>query len=122
MPEQLTKHPDVTLQVLRSAGASCGTGSTPQILTQCPSERFCKLPSGEICVYGIGDAAGMTQFTRADWESLGTVVGTAGYSVPGAADAGPSWGAWTPWIGPAVALIAGLLVGALLTRWAVGRR
>ncbi|MBY4897506.1 hypothetical protein [Cupriavidus sp. AU9028] len=122
MPEQLTKHPDVTLQVLRSAGARCGTGDAPQILTRCPAERFCQLPGGEICVYGIDDAAGMTQFARTDWEALGTVVGTAGYAAQGAADAGPAWSAWAPWIGPAVALVAGLLIGALLTRWARRRR
>ena len=29
MPEQLTKHPEVTLQVLRSAGARCGEGLAP---------------------------------------------------------------------------------------------
>ena len=27
MPEQLTRHPEVTLQVLRSAGAKCGEGA-----------------------------------------------------------------------------------------------
>ena len=43
MPEQLTKHPEVTLEVLRSAGAKCGEGTQQSILTQCPAERFCKL-------------------------------------------------------------------------------
>ena len=56
MPEQLTKHPEVTLQVLRSAGAQCGTGAPPTILKACPAERFCKLPGGDICVYGLADA------------------------------------------------------------------
>ncbi|MEO6745338.1 MAG: hypothetical protein ABIS28_03820, partial [Caldimonas sp.] len=68
MPEQLTKHPEVTLDVLRSAGALCGERAAPQaILTTCPVDRFCKLPGGEICVYGLRDAASMSQITKADW-------------------------------------------------------
>ena len=70
MPEQLTKHPEVTLKVLRSAGAKCAEGVTPEILTQCPAERFCKLPGGEICVYGLPDASKMTQITAAEWKAL----------------------------------------------------
>lgn len=69
MPEQLTKHPDVTLQVLRSAGARCGEGEAQQILTTCPAERFCKLPGGEICVYGLADASRMTQISPSDWQA-----------------------------------------------------
>ena len=63
MPEQITKYPDVTIQVLREGGARCGPGVKKQILTQCPSERFCALPSGEICVYGIDQFPQMTQVT-----------------------------------------------------------
>ena len=70
MPEQLTKHPEVTLQVLRSAGARCGEGVAPDILTQCPAERFCKLPGGEVCIFGLPDAARMTQITAADMKAL----------------------------------------------------
>ncbi|WP_128003608.1 hypothetical protein [Piscinibacter defluvii] len=70
MPEQLTKHPEVTLQVLRSAGATCGEGAPQSILTKCPSQRFCKLPGGEVCVYGIPEARAMTQFTAADWQAV----------------------------------------------------
>jgi hypothetical protein len=40
MPEQLTKHPQVTLQVLQSAGAQCGVGAKQEILTACPPARF----------------------------------------------------------------------------------
>jgi hypothetical protein len=29
MPEQLTKHPEVTLQVLQSGGARCASGAAP---------------------------------------------------------------------------------------------
>ena len=61
MPEQLTKHPEVTLQVLRSAGAKCGEGASPDILTKCPAERLCKLPGGEICIFGVAEAQRMTR-------------------------------------------------------------
>lgn len=70
MPEQLTKHPEVTLQVLRSAGAQCAEGAPQDILTTCPAERFCKLPGGEICVFGLSDASKMTQITSAEWRAL----------------------------------------------------
>lgn len=70
MPEQLTKHPDVTLQVLRSGAAQCGEGLPQSILTQCPAERFCKLPGGEICVFGLPDVGRMTQVTLAEWQAV----------------------------------------------------
>jgi hypothetical protein len=63
MPEQITKYPDVTLKVLEGAGAVCGRGAPQKILTKCPAERFCALPTGEICVYGIADIPRMTQIT-----------------------------------------------------------
>ena len=75
MPEQLTKHPEVTLDVLRSAGVVCGERAAPQaILTTCPVDRFCKLPGGELCVYGLRDAASMSQITKADWQGLATIL------------------------------------------------
>ncbi|MDR5740648.1 MULTISPECIES: hypothetical protein [unclassified Caballeronia] len=61
MPEQITKYPDVTLRVLKGAGAVCGDGAPQKILKQCPADRFCSLPSGEICVYGIAEIPRMTQ-------------------------------------------------------------
>ena len=64
MPEQISKYPDVTLKLLREAGAVCGEGAPQKILTACPSERFCSLPTGEICIYGLADIALMTQITR----------------------------------------------------------
>ena len=70
MPEQLTKYPDVTLQVLRSAGARCGEGDPQTILKQCPAERFCKLPGGELCVFGLAEASQMTQLTASDWQTV----------------------------------------------------
>jgi hypothetical protein len=63
MPEQITKYPDITLQVLRESGAVCGQGAPQKILKNCPSERFCSLKTGEICVYGIKDIPQMTQIT-----------------------------------------------------------
>jgi hypothetical protein len=53
----------VTLQVLKGAGARCGEGIPPKILVKCPSERFCALPTGEICIYGMKDIPQMTQIT-----------------------------------------------------------
>lgn len=63
MPEQISKYPDVTLQVLKESGAVCGEGAPQTILTQCPRERFCSLRTGEICVYGIEEIPKMTQIT-----------------------------------------------------------
>src|SRR3990167_6898463 len=90
MPEQLTKHPDVTLQVLRSAGAQCGTQAPQEILKTCPAERFCKLPGGEICVYGVADAPQMTQFTAADWQALAMATRAMPATPASAAAAAPA--------------------------------
>src|SRR5262245_14829872 len=70
MPEQLTKHPEITLEVLRSAGARCGEGAPQDILTQFPPARVCKLPGGELCIYGLPEATRMTQISASDWGSL----------------------------------------------------
>ena len=66
MPEQITKYPDVTLQVLSEAGAVCGKGAPQKILKQCPADRFCSLPAGEMCIYGIKDIPRMTQIAPAE--------------------------------------------------------
>jgi hypothetical protein len=63
VPEQISKYPDVTLQVLREGGAVCGQGAQQKILKQCPRDRFCSLRTGEICVFGINDIPKMTQIT-----------------------------------------------------------
>jgi hypothetical protein len=63
MPEQISKYPDVTLQVLRESGAVCGQGAPQKILKQCPQDRFCSLRAGEVCVYGINEIPQMTQIT-----------------------------------------------------------
>ncbi|WP_042879913.1 hypothetical protein [Cupriavidus necator] len=111
MPEQLTRHPEVTIQVLRSAGARCGEGAPQQILKTCPRERFCQLPGGEICVYGLDSAAAMTQITHADWQALGPLAGARQADAPSMAV-----------VAAAVAgLLAGVLLAALLARWRHGR-
>ncbi len=66
MPEQISKYPEVTIQVLQGGGARCGSGVEKQILKQCPQERFCAFPSGEICVYGIAEIPQMTQIRTAE--------------------------------------------------------
>lgn len=66
MPELITKHPDIVLQVLGGAGARCGVGELQRILKQCPPARFCATPRGELCVYGIEEIPNMTQITQAD--------------------------------------------------------
>jgi hypothetical protein len=71
MPEQISKYPDVTLEVLKDAGAVCGKGAPQKILTKCPAERFCSLKTGEICVYGINEIPKMTQIKT---EELAPIV------------------------------------------------
>jgi hypothetical protein len=109
MPEQLTRHPEVTLQVLRSAGARCGEGLAPAILTRCPPERFCRLPGGELCVYGLPEAGRMTQIGAADWRAL------AASSVPGAGRLADSGAPNLLAIG-ALGLLVGLVLGRMRAR------
>lgn len=66
MPEILTKYPESALYVLKSAGAKCGVGIKPDILTQCPTDHFCALPHGEICVYGINEINKLMQISPVD--------------------------------------------------------
>lgn len=61
MPEIISKYPDIVLQILREAGINCGAGAKQQILVNCPAERFCSLPTGELCIYGLNDIPKMTQ-------------------------------------------------------------
>jgi len=73
MPEQISKYPDVTLEVLKGEGARCGEGAKQRILTKCPEQNFCSLKTGEICVYGIKDIPKMTQIST---QELAQVVCT----------------------------------------------
>jgi hypothetical protein len=118
MPEQLTKHPEVTLQVLKSGGARCGEGAPQTILSTCPAERFCALPGGEICVYGLPDAAAMTQLEPADWQALAARTTTTAVPAAPSAETAPlaqAWGAGLP-----AGLALGVLLG-LLAAWAMQR-
>jgi hypothetical protein len=114
MPEQLTKHPEVTLQVLRSGGAKCGEGLVPSILTRCPSERFCQLPGGEICVFGLPDAPRMTQISAAEWQAVLPSQSPSTPSAPGPIGS-------EPWLAGGAGLVAGALIAVVvLRRWPRG--
>ncbi len=109
MPEQLTKHPDVTMQVLRSSGGKCAEGAVQDILTTCPAERFCKLPGGEICVFGLADASKMTQITAAEWRVL----------IPSAASetARPPESFISEGLSGGIGLLAGVVIGLAVSRF-----
>jgi len=108
MPEQLTRHPDVTLEVLKSAGAKCGVVGAPQnILKQCPAGRFCALPGGEICVYGLPEVGKMTQISAAE---------LAAALPPSPPDASPPEVSWAEGLAVGLVFLAGLLLGALWRR------
>lgn len=66
MPEILTRHPEITLKLLKNANIKCGIGEKQQILTSCPKDRFCSLPKGELCIYGVKDISQMTQLNTRD--------------------------------------------------------
>jgi hypothetical protein len=104
MPEQISKFPDVTLEVLQSAGAVCGQGVPQKILTQCPARRFCSLPTGEICVYGIDEIPQMTQVTL---QELARIVSPG--RQPSLGDSTAIWGAGAIVLG--AVFLAGLMLG-----------
>jgi len=106
MPEQISKYPDVTLEVLKSAGAVCGEGAPQKILTQCPAKRFCSLPTGEICVYGINEIPQMTQITL---QELAQVVYPK--AQPRLGDSAAVWVAGGIILG--AVFLAGLMLGKL---------
>lgn len=103
MPEQITKYPDVTLQVLKGAGARCGEGVEQKILKQCPADRFCSLPTGEMCIYGISEIPKMTQIKPAELAPVvcpmktslyGADMGSLGFALAIAALIGVYWRRW----------------------------
>jgi hypothetical protein len=104
MPEQISKYPDVTLEVLKGAGAVCGGGAPQEILTQCPSERFCSLPTGEICVYGIKEIPQMTQITLQELAQVICPMAQQGAAVSGVMSG-------TKGIMLGAALLVGLVLG-----------
>jgi hypothetical protein len=101
MPEVLTKHPDIVLDVLKSGGAKCGEGLPQEILTQCRPEAFCKLPGGEMCVYGLAEVDSMTQIEDDDLAPLVCPQNSGGCAAAGPADAAALVGA----------ALLGLLIG-----------
>lgn len=66
MPELLTQHPEVALKILKDAKIDCGTGAPQKILTTCPKEQFCSLPTGELCLYDTTQINQMTQIQPID--------------------------------------------------------
>ena len=70
MPELVTKYTDVALKILKDAHIDCGTGKQPTILTHCPKDRFCSLPTGELCIYSVKETNITTQLTPFDFISL----------------------------------------------------
>ena len=106
MPEQISKYPEVTLKILKDAGAVCAEGAPQKILPACPPERFCSLPTGEVCIYGIADIPTMTQITP---QELAKVV------CPDDQRAAPDTGGVSAAEGLALGAVflAGLLLGRL---------
>lgn len=91
MPELLTKHPEVAIQVLEGGRARCGPGQEQTILKQCPPERFCSTSSGELCVFGLDELPKMTQISRAEiCETKGTQSSACAMTL-----AAPEWPAAT---------------------------
>lgn len=113
--EQITKHPEVTMRVLESAGAQCGDGRPQRILTECPEEQFCALPGGEVCIYGIAQIPETTQITM---EELARVVCPSGE----AATAGTQAVADSPLLAADVLTLSGTFIVALVLGAVWGRR
>ena len=124
MPEQLTKHPEVTLDVLRSAGLVCGEPAAPQaILTKCPVDRFCKAPGGEICIYGLREASSMAQITKADWQGMATIeplFSAEPDGLPATSHDGPAL--QPAFAGAGAGLMVGVGIGLAIAGWRRRRR
>lgn len=114
MPELISKYPEVTQQVLKSAGAVCGEGGLPKILTRCPAERFCSLPGGEFCVYGLDGISATTQITAREWASAVCPGGAPQLGL--AAGAGAA-----EWVMLGAVFAAGLVLGRCWRRVEAGR-
>jgi len=63
MPEQITKYPDVTLKVLKDAGAAAARGPAENS-EAVPGRPFLLVAHGGICIYGMNEIPKMTQITR----------------------------------------------------------
>ena len=108
MPEIISKYPEIVLKVLEGAGARCGPEFQPRILTKCPPERFCSLPTGEICIYGIDEILQMTQISRQE------IIQTISEKAP------PIEIAKEPlsfsWLGLVVAVLIGMILGLIISK------
>lgn len=67
MPEVVTRYPESLIKELKDVGGKCGVGAPQEILRLCPADRFCSLPTGEICVYDLKNFKTMTQMNQHDW-------------------------------------------------------
>ena len=114
MPEQISKYPEVTISILKDAGARCGEGVKQKILKKCPPERFCSMPTGEVCIYGIEDIPMMTQVSTRE---LARVVCPPGQVSPAGSSSLPAFQA-APVL---AAFAAGIVAGALGYRFGKGR-
>jgi hypothetical protein len=103
MPEVVTQYPQIVRKLLRQEGIACGEGESPQILTACPSENFCSLSGGELCVYGLGEVPQMTQIGPRDL-------------APYAADVAVALSAWEAALAAGALVIVALGVGLALGR------
>ena len=74
MTEVLTRQPQTLLQLLQSAGATCGGPAPPDGPQTCPSASHCTLAGGEICVMGP-DAAGAPKPLASPGVALGSGLG-----------------------------------------------
>ena len=107
MPEQISKYPEVTLQVLKGAGGRCGAGVEQKILTQCAPERFCSFASGEVCIFGLEHVSQLTQIEANDLAgALRTMEGGMGLHGAG---------------GLTATFVVGFLAGVLAC-WRVSKR
>lgn len=80
MPEILTKHPEIVIELLQKEGIKCSRGAEQKILTKCPAESFCTLKAGELCVYGVDQFQQMTQIKPEDLGLQATTTLNAGIS------------------------------------------
>jgi len=80
MPEVVTKYPAVLIKELKDAGGICGEGYQQKILTTCPKDKFCRLPTGEICIYDYHDLSTMTQINSLEWHEA--ITNTPGMFSP----------------------------------------
>lgn len=106
MPEVISKYPEITLEVLKEAGADCGPEFQPKILTKCPPERFCSLPTGEICVYGVDEISQMTQISPQE-----VIQAVSEKPPPLKIDKEPFY---FDWLGIFLAFFIGIILGAII--------